>query len=414
MPPETERVFVDVSYAEYYEITLEKPIAPVSKAVPGGEINSIGTYEGQEGLYENIEEYPEVLFEVEKMFWWQGYKLFTIRISPVKYFPKQNTLRIYRKVVFKVVCTLTHLTIKRHTSELTKKLIGSIAVNPEKAGEWIAPEPVPANRIPYVIITVDEFVDEFKPLADWRKKQGVNSTIVTLSWIQTHYLGDDDAEKVRNFIIYAYNNWNTEYVLLGGDYDKIPVRYCHAWVKNTDTGVYYWEDYVSEAYYAFLDGVWDPDGDQHYLESRDDDGDGYPEVDVEPIPDFEAEVYVGRLPAGSEGEVEVMVDKILTYEMNPPSGTWFKKALLFGAISNYENEDHKGWKKTDEGKLKNYIKDDFLDPRTYSVLRFYEGDGLDPSSYDHEYNLTDTNFITYFNQGASVVNMAAHGSYDAV
>jgi len=73
---------------------------------------------------------------------------------------------------------------------------------------------------------------EFERLAQWKTTKGVKSKVVTISDIVAGNYGDmtqhgfarDLQEVVRNFIKFAYNRWKTRYVLLGGDYNVVPVR----------------------------------------------------------------------------------------------------------------------------------------------------------------------------------------------
>lgn len=73
---------------------------------------------------------------------------------------------------------------------------------------------------------------EFERLAQWKTSRGVKSKVVTISDIVAGNYGDmtkngfarDLQEVIRNFIKFAYNRWQTRYVLLGGDYNVVPVR----------------------------------------------------------------------------------------------------------------------------------------------------------------------------------------------
>lgn len=69
-----------------------------------------------------------------------------------------------------------------------------------------------------------------KRLATWKKKRGLKTKIVTITDIVNNNYGDfktdarDLQEVLRNFLIWAYNQWNISWVLLGGDVDIVPSR----------------------------------------------------------------------------------------------------------------------------------------------------------------------------------------------
>jgi hypothetical protein len=70
----------------------------------------------------------------------------------------------------------------------------------------------------------------FESLAIWKKKRGLRTKIVTITDIVNGNYGDfktgarDLQEVIRNFLKWAYSQWNVSWVLLGGDIDIIPIR----------------------------------------------------------------------------------------------------------------------------------------------------------------------------------------------
>ncbi len=53
---------------------------------------------------------------------------------------------------------------------------------------------------------------------------GIATTVCAVSDITANYSGVDTAEKIRNYIIDAYNTWAISYVILGGDENHIPAK----------------------------------------------------------------------------------------------------------------------------------------------------------------------------------------------
>lgn len=108
-------------------------------------------------------------------------------------------------------------------------------------------EPRPID-VPYLIITDDSFwtpdfvrtpganlVDAFEPLARWKTEKGVRAAVVRLSDIVDGRYGDfrtgaaDLQETIRNFLKHTEARYGTQWVLLGGDIDIVPVRKVVVW-----------------------------------------------------------------------------------------------------------------------------------------------------------------------------------------
>ncbi len=161
----------------------------------------------------------------------------------------------------------------------------------------------------FVIITSSSFAPYFEPLADWKNQKGIRTRIVSLDTIYANYTGNDNAEKIRNFIKDMNANYGTMYFLLGGqcDYENgeeiVPRR--NAFVFQSNAGYYTDEDtIITDLYFADLDGTWDGDGDGTYGETSDN-------VDMYP------DVYVGRAPVKNTSQVQNFVNKLLYFERSP-------------------------------------------------------------------------------------------------
>lgn len=77
---------------------------------------------------------------------------------------------------------------------------------------------------------VSNMVDAFQNLVNWKKKRGLSARVVTITDIVQGTYGDfktgarDLQEVIRNFLKWAYSNWNITWVLLGGDVNIVPIR----------------------------------------------------------------------------------------------------------------------------------------------------------------------------------------------
>lgn len=169
-----------------------------------------------------------------------------------------------------------------------------------------------SDSVPCLIITNDAMKSSFEPLAEYRTKQGTRTEIVTTEYILANYQEARDLqEKIRNCIIDYHSNNHLEWVILGGDENIVPFRFVYN--GNIAPGI----TFVSDHYYACLDGDWDYDGDGIFGEIED-------QVDLIP------KVAVGRLPMSTAQQIDNYIAKLEVYENGPSSG-WQNDAMLWGS-----------------------------------------------------------------------------------
>ena len=192
-----------------------------------------------------------------------------------------------------------------------------------------------------LILSPKSFKNALIPLVEHKTSIGVSTKLVTLDEIyNSKYFpvqGRDNPEKIKYFIKNAREEWGIQYVLLVGNYWRIPVRYSHL---ETDKGSVFEElSFVSDLYYADIYtsngsfSSWDTDNDGIYGEWP------YPmgmKDDIDMAPD----IYIGRLACDSKYEVETMIDKIITYETTTYNSSWFHRMVVVGGDTfdkNWEN-----------------------------------------------------------------------------
>lgn len=190
-----------------------------------------------------------------------------------------------------------------------------------------------------VIIAPSKFTDDLRKLVDHKNSIGVNTTLKTTEEIYDNFTGVDKPEQIKYFIKDAMETWGIDYALLVGglksyfyakDRDNanegsrawhVPVRYTNLYV---DGG--YEAGCISDLYYA---DIYDDKGN---FSSWDSNGDGiFAAWDKPGVPNDELDLYpdisVGRLPCRNKFEVEIMVNKIITYE-NSSDKDWFNKMVV--------------------------------------------------------------------------------------
>ncbi len=171
-----------------------------------------------------------------------------------------------------------YLTDSRYASPEMLSLLGLL----DDAGPRSGP------RAGYLIITAPEYEEALAPLVDWKRRCGYDVHVATLDETGS------TRQEIKAYIQGAYENWDLPplYVLLVGD------------VGGTSGVVPTWsiQGNVSDHPYACVDGD-----------------------------DFIADLFIGRLSAETELDVEVQVAKTVGYESAPDTldGTdWFTRALL--------------------------------------------------------------------------------------
>ncbi len=112
------------------------------------------------------------------------------------------------------------------------------------------------DSIPMLIITNLEMESTFESYAAHKKHEGTNTVVIPIESILISYPRDSVYESVRECIKDYYYNYNTKWVLLGGDVDIIPGVYV------LTTGY----EYLTDLYYSNLENNWNEDGDSIFGE----------------------------------------------------------------------------------------------------------------------------------------------------
>ncbi len=264
----------------------------------------------------------------------------------------------------------------------------------------------------YLIITPQAFKDAIEPLAVWKHQKGVYTSIAILDGpdgIESTYTGPNQPAKIHAFLRDYYKNAeNLKWLLLVGDSEIIQPRLM---LTNNVTGSsiqYLSNQTYSDYYYSALDTNWDTNFNQRYGETGEE--------------DWVPELYVGRLPVNNATETSNVVNKILTYEKNPPAGNWFTKTIQCGALmdrpnilddlSTYEDEGYNSYKDNAYEVILKVRK--FLPENTqnFTFLDYPKIKGGEYSKSDD--TLNESNVLNQFNQGASTVNFVSKGDDDGV
>lgn len=145
------------------------------------------------------------------------------------------------------------------------------------------------RRIEYLIISSKDMIENFKPLADWKRKKGIPSYIMSVEEIRAKYQGRDLQEQIKHCIYHLYLEYGLKYILLGGDDTIVPVRYC----QRISEEVIPENRYPTDLYYSCFDKnfQWDANEDGIFGTAQDNIS---PNIDV----------YLTRLPIRTKEDVD--------------------------------------------------------------------------------------------------------------
>ena len=241
-----------------------------------------------------------------------------------------------------------------------------------------------AKGADYILITHDDigwdgsghrpWVDE---LVDLRQAQGLRVKVVNVQDIYDEFsYGLVTPQAIKDFLTYAYENWAApapEYVLLVGDssYD-----YKDNWKLGTINHV--------PSYLTYTEFMGETVTDEWFVTVNGDDA--------------AADMYIGRLPAETAAEAQVMVDKIIAYETEPNTKTWEKNILLvaddqeeaFESVFKTMNEDAEA------------LLPAAMNPPYKGYLQDYLDAGFSPLDLNSD-------IVDKINAGALIANFSGHG-----
>ena len=347
-------------------------------------------------VYHSSFPFPREVHRSLKIQEFRGHSILPVSLYPVRFIPRDKAVFYYKKIRVRIK-TRPILRTRAPERKLYRRLakdklllMGKVD-NPEAVQTYnevssrSPTAPLSGGGLlegqgpyDYIIITNDALSSPFQSLIDHKIQRGLNARIVTTEWIYANYTGDDNPERIRNFIIDAYTNWGIDYVLLGGDTEVVPYRGVYAYCEGEEDF-----DMPCDMYYGCLDGDWDANGNGIYGEEADN-------------PDLLAEVFVGRATVDSVGEAYNFVSKVIEYENNFDA-PYHKNILLVGEKLCPPPE---GYPETWGGDYKDEIAPLF--PLDSTFQRLYDRDGT--------FNSDGYKVIDAIEEGQHLINHMGHSS----
>ena len=382
---------VKVTYSDWKN--LEKGIyIDFAKIPQPTNSNEITPTEKNEIIYSSDNPYPASKFKIKSTEILAGHSIAIINLFPIRYLPKSGIIQYSSEMELSVI-TKSDEKLSNYQSKMlcnSNSIIERLeqfVKNQEELNSYFSKEKSksarnnlinPDDPHDYIIITGENFVSLFDDFVDWKIGFGLNPAVYTIQDINTEYIGTDNADKLRNFIIDAYTSWNSsdcplEYVLLGGDDEIVPLRKLYVDAGGTIGYI------PSDFYFSALDGNFDYNGNGIYGE--------YPADSVDFIP----EIAIGRIPGDTEIDFSNALYKIMDYTENPKPA--LEKACMVGENLNWNPVTWGG-----------DYKDDILTRIPENNYHFY-------TLYQRDGTYSEQAVVNMLNNGVGIMNNMGHANY---
>ena len=409
--PPTGEVTLHVQAIERERQALTYPVIPARAPVAIGDppTGLEWTWGRDEHTYRAKGPQPAQAVTLEEVGWMRGRRLVRLTFYPVRFDPGGGAIEVTNQVKIELEFEGQSLHGAAangwDAEDPFVRVLQNSVVNPTQVNRFARPRrvssatspPAPALTLPdppggaeYLIIAHSEFIDAIAPLATHRAASlSVFST--TVEEIYAAYPEYDDYEAIKAYITHAYDDWPApvEYVLLVGD-GKLESS---LQAQQTDSDNNFVPPYpltlnppwCSMHYPACK--PWDAASDNSFVTV---DGDDNP-----------ADVSIGRLPVNTEYEATTVVEKILSYETDPPQWPWNERILFFAG-----NESDAPYHAYSDEVYNDHVPSSFSKQRVY----FCTEDCNEPHLYDDIFTANERT-VTKLNGGGLLASYVGHSSW---
>lgn len=315
----------------------------------------------------------------------RGNDLVRVSVFPIQYNSQEKKVRINKEISYTI--TKSALVGKNNGSEFAE-VLNPISVNKSwSIYEGPESDAIEVNQS-YLIITTQNLKPAAERLQAWKKACGFSCFISVLS-------ENPDSADVKTAIkSRLLLNPDLYYVLLMGDETQVPaIEGKYPWYDNYNKT---YVNYLTDSPYACLDGA-----------------DDY-------IPD----VCIGRLPFSSLSEMNLVLDKTISYDSNPARRLETASWTFVSYFECDENcgTEHRGFvynsercywyvNKFCDDVLRLYSKENYVLPRHWSAEYGFESV---PISLQNHYRWTGNKqtIIDRINSGTHMIFHRDHGVID--
>jgi len=322
LPPGHELEMVNIISTEFIEIDKDLTVKPAARQFPiSVKIDDNYKVIPNQEIYNSSGWYPEDVITPGQTHFLSGHAIAIFGINPIRYYPTQNKVEYLSEIVLEIKTGPTAranqaLDNLKYDNQIQSR-ISAIVRNPDLTSAYFYPENNRDDEYDILLISNQALLPSFDEYIAFKQSTGYIIATETIENIYSNYTGQDNAEKVRNCIIDYYQNYNIDYVILGGDSDGNDPA--NAVVPHRGFSVLDDPTLPSDLYFSGLDGTWNDDGDGYWGESN--------EIDTY------SEISVGRICVDMVSEIENSTHKLYMYQDQPVVDD-IEKALMIGEELN--------------------------------------------------------------------------------
>jgi len=333
--PQNENI-TNVLIEKGNEIDLgEHIVYPIQRSVPISDTSGYEFTEPDPEIYGSSEPFPAKQNTDFSTHYLAGYSIGFLSITPFTYIPITGELSYFEEITVIVETEYSDVAATAadkflcENPEIEKRLKILVENYDDKDAFYNITKERPDSAYDYIIVTSEEYADDFQPLADFHSRQGYRTKIELIESILTNYTGVDDQDKLRNYFIEQYEEEQNymQYVLLGGD--SAPDDPSNNIIPHRGLYVNYYcyidYDIPADMYYACLDRTSAP-GDGPDWNNDNDDMWGEPDE-----ADLLAEFYIGRICVNNSTDISNFINKTILYSETPVVDG-INSALLVGEL----------------------------------------------------------------------------------
>lgn len=309
-------------------------------------------YVFNERAYSENNFYPENLVDIKDVYMLRDQRGATIQINPIQYNPVKGTVKIIKKLQFRIIPTdrNNRKAEIEEKSAVYKNLLSNLFINSEKTQRYTAID----ENDEMIIITTSKYKDATEKLAFWKNRSGIKTDVYEYP---TDFNGTGD-QAVKSLIQEKYNTDKISYILIIGDFSDVPSPLYTQQEYDLTTAV--------DPTYTYLSGD-----------------------------DKKPDAFIGRFSVETEEQAMTVVNKNLNYECYPKTmGTenteWFTSCM--GIASAEGSPTDKVWLNGFKDTLFSY------NYKTYDSA-------YDPSA-------TSSMISNAINSGKGWVNYMGHGDFE--
>lgn len=341
---------IDVSYIDSIKINcnlIEKPIVPQQMPIAIGIENSDASFRINAAAYSSSKPVFKKLYDDVDISYCRGYAILSIMLNPVQYIPSNGKMSYYPEMTVNIELEKDESINQYYRNNLAdEEWVSSLVINPEETTSYGTSNlPTgfeysnglcdPSVDYDYVIITttaggLNDWATSGSIPYNWTSlmdkhssEDGLSCNLVLVEditncsdyWNDTALFNDTPA-KIREFCKDAYQDWNTSYILIGGDDDIIPAREMdYAFESDVEADIYW--NHLDNSFNADQDSYWGEAGDGGF--------------------DLYTEMYIGRLPCDVPQDVSNWMNKSFTYA-DSISSDYLENAAFYGGNTGWDAE----------------------------------------------------------------------------